>query len=183
MDAKTISICTGSTIGYAERFASTLSQAMDTYDINTPVRQAMFLSNVGHESGYLRYTTELWGPTPAQQRYEGRKDLGNVRPGDGSLFRGRGLLQTTGRANYASVRNRLRLTTANVPDFEREPARLSEAYWASFSAADFWDMKNLNSLADQMNFIGVVRKINGGTNGLDDRLRLYKLASDVLGAA
>ncbi len=69
--------------------------------INTPARAAAFLAQVGHESGQLRYLREIWGPTPAQVRYEGRADLGNAQPGDGKRFMGRGLIQITGRKNYA----------------------------------------------------------------------------------
>ena len=61
------------------------------YDITGPVRVAAFLAQVGHESGGFKYTREIWGPTAAQKRYEGRKDLGNTQPGDGSKYRGRGL--------------------------------------------------------------------------------------------
>ena len=63
-------------------------------------RVAMFLAQVGHETGSLKWQNEIWGPTAAQTRYEGRKDLGNVQPGDGAKFAGRGLIQLTGRSNY-----------------------------------------------------------------------------------
>src|SRR5690606_14261261 len=98
-----------------------LIAAMAQYDINTPARAAPFLANIGHESMGLVHYTEIWGPTPAQQGYEGRSDLGNVRPGDGYRFRGRGLLQTTGRDNYRTLRDRLRDRGIDCPDFEAEP--------------------------------------------------------------
>jgi len=73
------------------------------FGIVGPARVAAFLAQVGHESGGFVHTREIWGPTPAQQRYEGRADLGNTRPGDGSRFRGRSLIQVAGRANYTAV--------------------------------------------------------------------------------
>ena len=92
----------------AELFAGHLAEACAAYHITTPERLAAFLAQIGHESASLRYVAEVWGPTTTQQRYEGRKDLGNTQSGDGSRYRGRGLIQTTGRANYAAVRDRLR---------------------------------------------------------------------------
>jgi putative chitinase len=181
MDAQTLARCTGARIQRARLYADLLSAGMAFYNITTPVRQAMFLANVGHESGRLQYTTEIWGPTPAQKGYEGRRDLGNTEPGDGSRFRGRGLIQTTGRANYAAVRDRLRERFAGVPDFVAEPSVLAEPQWASLSAADYIDMKNLNAFADGGNFIAYVRGINGGTNGLADRQALYEAARAALG--
>lgn len=180
MDAKTLAACTGSSLTLAEKFADVLSAAMAFYSIDTVERQAMFLSNVGHESGRLVYTTELWGPTASQKGYEGRKDLGNIYAGDGSRYRGRGLLQTTGRANYAAVTKRLQERFNNVPDFEKEPTLLAEPQWAAFSAGDYADMKNLNSIADSGKFERYVRVINGGTNGLSDRMALYASAKKAL---
>lgn len=174
---------TGCTPENAAKFADPLSAACAFYGITTPVRLAAFLAQIGHESGALRYTTELWGPTPAQQRYEGRADLGNTQPGDGARFKGRGLIQTTGRHNYAKVRDRLRerFPQLDVPDFEAEPERLAEPQWAALSAADYWDMRGLNALADAGDFVGITRKINGGTNGLADRLARWKTAKAALG--
>lgn len=77
-----------------------LNRAMERCQINTPAHQAAFLAQIGHESGQLKWVKEIWGPTPAQSCYEGRKDLGNTEPGDGRQFFGRGLIQVTGRENY-----------------------------------------------------------------------------------
>ena len=123
MEATTLARCTGARLDRAQRYVDAINEAMSLYGIDTPIRQAMFLANVGHESGGLHYSTELWGPTLAQEGYEGRKDLGNTQPGDGVRFRGHGLIQTTGRYNHAAVRDRLRVRfpDRNVPDFEREP--------------------------------------------------------------
>lgn len=158
-----------------------IQAACNLYDINTPARVAAFLAQIGHESGGLTYTTEIWGPTPAQQTYEGRKGLGNTQPGDGERFKGHGFIQTTGRYNHAQVRDRLRKKLGDhVPDFEAEPEKLAELEWAALSAADYWDMKSLNDLADADDFEGITRRINGGFNGLADRLDRWSRVKAVI---
>jgi putative chitinase len=189
MDAQTLARCTGARIERARLYADLLSAGMAFYNITTPLRQAMFLPNVGHESGRLQYTTEIWGPTPAQKGYEGRRDLGNTELGDGSRFRGRGFIQTTGRANYIAVRDRLRERFTGVPDFVTDPAALAEPQWAALSACDYWDMHRLNDWADKGDFDGVCDLINrgrktqadGDSNGWADRLALYNAARAALG--
>lgn len=151
-----------------------LNEAMSLYGITTKARIAAFLAQVGHESGRLRYVQEIWGPTPTQRRYEGRKDLGNLYPGDGSRFRGHGLIQVTGRANHRRATQRLRakFPKMGVPDFEAEPTKLTLPRWAALSAADFWDSIGGNALADAGKFETLTRRINGGLNGYKDRLNL-----------
>lgn len=159
-----------------------LNEAMNLYGINTPKRIAAFLAQVGHESSRLRHVVELWGPTPAQRRYEGRRDLGNVYPGDGSRFRGHGLIQVTGRSNHRLATRRLRakFPNLNVPDFEAEPTKLALPRWAALSAADFWDGIGGNTLADGGQFKTLTKRINGGFNGLKDRLALWESFKKVL---
>lgn len=189
MDAQILARCTGAQLDRAQLFADLLSAGMAFYDITTADRQAMLLANIGHESGGLRYTTELWGPTAAQRGYEGRKDLGNTQPGDGSRFRGHGLIQTTGRANHAAVRDRLRARFSDVPDFVAQPEKLAEPQWAALSACDYWDMRRLNTWADAGSFDNVCDIINrgratplvGDSNGWPERLALYKGARAALG--
>lgn len=164
----------------AARFAPHLAQVCSVYAINTPERLAAFLAQLGHESGALRYVREVWGPTPAQQRYEGRADLGNTQPGDGKRFMGRGLIQLTGRANYAAFRDRMRARGIECPDFEAEPERVEEPRWAAMSAGDFWNSRNLNALADAGQFERITRKINGGLNGQADRLARWETAKQAL---
>ena len=165
----------------AELFAGHLAEACAAYHITTPERLAAFLAQIGHESASLRYVAEVWGPTTTQQRYEGRKDLGNTQSGDGSRYRGRGLIQTTGRANYAAVRDRLRRRLGpDVPDFEAEPEQLEHLRWAVWSAADYWDWRGLNALADAGHFEQITRRINGGLNGQPDRLARWKRAREAL---
>lgn len=176
MTPEQLRAATGCSQERANLFAEPLSVACAFYGIDTPERLAAFLAQIGHESGSLRFTTELWGPTPAQARYEGRADLGNVQPGDGFKFRGRGLIQTTGRHNYARVRNRLRERFNGVPNFEEDPDALTDPQWAALSAADYWDDKGLNALADAGQFEKITRRINGGLNGQADRLARWERA-------
>lgn len=182
MNAEDLALCTGARIDRAQAALPGLVEAMKNYNISTPARMGMFLANVGHESGGLKWLTELWGPTATQSRYEGRADLGNNQPGDGPKFKGRGYLQTTGRANYAKLTKRLRnrWPQAEIPDFEATPEVLAQAEWAAISAADYWDMRNLNALADRGAFLDVVKTINGGTNGLQERMHLWAEAQRVL---
>lgn len=169
---------TGCSLEAAERFAGPLSAACAFYSIDTPVRLAAFLAQVGHESGSFRYVAELWGPTEAQKRYEGRADLGNTKPGDGKRFRGHGLIQVTGRANHARVRDRLRERFDDVPDFESEPEKLADPKWACLSACDYWDDKHLNPLADAGQFELITKRINGGLTGYEDRKARWERAKN-----
>ena len=181
LDLHQLSEATGAGVVRAQNWLPHIIRATDAYEINGAKRMAAFLAQIGHESGGLRFTTELWGPTPAQIGYEGRADLGNVQPGDGYKFRGHGLLQVTGRANHAAARDRLRVKLGTrVPDFEENPERLAEPEWASYSAADFWTAHGLNELADECDFMRITRRVNGGTNGYADRLARYTVAQAVL---
>lgn len=159
-----------------------LNEAMSLYGINTKKRIAAFLAQVGHESARLKYTSEIWGNTPAQRRYEGRKDLGNIYKGDGPRFRGHGLIQTTGRFNHRRVTQRLRKRFPNmdIPDFEANPNLLTLPRWAALSAADYWDMIDGNAMADKDQFTLLTRRINGGLNGFADRKKLWESMKKVL---
>jgi putative chitinase len=158
----------------AKKWAVPLTAAMNAYSINTPKRQAAFIAQVGHESGRLAYVKELWGPTPAQERYEGRADLGNTVKGDGFRYRGRGLIQITGRANYAKCALAMALDVVNQPELLEQPV------YAALSAAWFWSVNGLNGLADLEDFERITRRINGGTNGLKDRREIWERAKGVL---
>lgn len=171
----------GASLGRAVVWLPLLQRACDAFDISTADRLAAFLAQVGHESARLVHVREIWGPTAVQQRYEGRKDLGNVRPGDGRRFMGRGLIQTTGRTNYAATRDGLRLTLPDVPDFESAPEQLEQPLWAAMSAGWYWQSRGLNALADAGDFFRITRRINGGTNGMEDRLALHERARAALG--
>ena len=155
-------------------FAPVLNTAMNRYQIVGSERVAAFIAQIGHESGQLKYVKEIWGPTAAQTRYEGRADLGNTQPGDGSKFRGRGLIQITGRANYAACGEALGLDLLSKPELLELPQ------YAAMSAAWFWSTKGLNTLADKGDFVKITRRINGGLNGQADRQGLYDKALKVL---
>ena len=169
---------TGCTPERAAAWLPHIEAACAEWGIDTPGRQAAFLAQIGHESGGLRYVVEVWGPTPAQLTYEGRKGLGNTEPGDGSRYRGRGLIQITGRSNYEQV------TRALGVDFVDTPEALQTPEHAARSAAWFWSSRNLNALADTVDLVGfeaITKKINGGLNGQTDRLRLYRAACKAFG--
>ena len=155
-------------------FVPVLNTAMLRYQIVGAKRVAAFVAQIGHESGQLVYVREIWGPTPAQAKYEGRKDLGNTVPGDGLKYRGRGLIQITGRANYAACGEALGLDLINQPELLEQPKN------ACLSAAWFWAVNGLNTLADADKFEAITRRINGGLNGQADRLKLWSKAMAVL---
>lgn len=156
--------------GRAARFADALRRAMEEFDINTPQRQCAFLAQIAHESGQLRYVREL----ASGNAYEGRADLGNVCDGDGVRFKGRGLIQITGRSNYERCGRELGLDLVNQPEL------LEETDAACRSAAWFWQRRGLNELADADDFRAITKRINGGYNGYEDRLAFYRRAQEVL---
>ena len=157
--------------------------AMHLAEIETPTQTANWLAQIGHESGRLRYTKEIWGPTKAQLRYEPgttlAKRLGNVEPGDGARYMGRGLIQTTGRTNYRMTSQRLAEYLGQpVPDFEAHPELLQQPYWAAMSAAVFWRHNHLNRYTND--FVELTHRINGGYNGLAERQALRARAQIIL---
>lgn len=148
---------------HAEVYALHLDAACRRYDIDTVDRVAALLGQLAIESGRLRYAEEIWGPTPTQERYEGREDLGNARPGDGRRYRGRGLLQVTGRANYRRLTTRLRAGPyPDAPDFELDPDALALPLWAAVSACDWWAAHDCSRYADDWEIARLSRLINRG---------------------
>ena len=154
----------------APAFLEPINAAMTEFGISTPARRASFLAQVGHESGQLRYVLEL----ASGAAYEGRAALGNTMPGDGVRFKGRGLIQITGRANYKACGAALGLDLVTHPELLEQPLN------ACRSAGWFWMSHGLNELADAGDQVKVTRRINGGTNGLADRLALFEVAKRVL---
>lgn len=152
-------------------FIQPLNDAMDEFGITTPMRQSAFLAHAAHESASLKYTAEI----ASGDAYEGRADLGNVFPGDGRRFKGHGLFQITGRANHLACGNSLGLDLISYPELLEEPRG------ASRSAGWFWSSKSLNGLADADRFGTITKIINGGYNGLDDRLQHWLRARKALG--
>jgi len=160
-------------------FAPVLNTAMGRFQIVGPKRVAAFIAQTGHESGQLIYVREIWGPTPAQFKYEGRADLGNTVPGDGLKYRGRGLIQVTGRANYAACGEALGLDLINHPELLEQPQ------FACLSAAWFWATHGLNALADVGDNANIGSIINTGRkgrvpNGASERQAFYATALKVL---
>lgn len=177
---------TKAALSTAQKFLPYLNDTCQKYQINTPVRQLCFLAQVGHESAGLFYTEEL----ASGAAYEGRKSLGNTHPGDGVRYKGRGLIQITGRGNYQW------LTKDFNVDFITNPTWLGgknaglcspdQLRYATQSAGWYWDNHTLNALADKIdimkdideepnlaNFKLITKRINGGYNGLNDRLSRY----------
>ena len=161
-------------------FVPAINNAAKRWQINTPKRMAAFLAQVGHESGQLQWTREL-GNNAYLAKYDTgtlAARLGNTPEpdGDGQLYRGRGLIQITGRYNY------LKCSAGLFGDDRllREPQLLEQPEWAAQSAGWFWWVKELNTLADQGQFTAITRKINGGQNGAADRRELWLRASKVL---
>lgn len=150
-----------------------------------PHRVAHYLAQILHESGAFTYDREIWGPTPAQKRYEGRTDLGNVQKGDGSRYRGRGPIQITGRRNYRAFGKWAKAIDPKAPNFEQHPEAVVTDPWEGLGPIWYWDAgnpdgKSLNRYADDNNIEMITRRVNGGLNGYADRLRWYVRAALVL---
>lgn len=160
----------------AAAFVSPINDAMIAFGIDqNPRRVAAFLAQCAEESGEFRWLHEL--ATGAE--YEGRASLGNVQPGDGVKFKGRGLIQVTGRANYAACS----LAMYGDERLLETPELLEEPAGAAGSAAWFWQAHGLNLLADADNFEAITRVINGGLTGQDRRLEYWRRARQALGLA
>lgn len=169
-----------------------LIETLDKYKINTKERISAFLANVIHETGGLKQFEEnlkysakgLLGTFPKRVTEEDAKKLeykpeqianhvyggrnGNNTSGDGWKFRGRGFFQVTFKNNYEKIGKILDIDLIKNPDLLIKPP------YASLSAGIFWEQNKLNTFVDENDFIGLVKKINGGTNGLDHRLKLYE---------
>ncbi|HKX27601.1 MAG TPA: glycoside hydrolase family 19 protein [Blastocatellia bacterium] len=157
-----------------------LNRVLSKYEINTRLRQAAFLAQTAWESGEYKYLEEVWGPTEAQKRYEPPSDLarrlGNTQPGDGERFKGRGVIQITGRFNYKKYGDLLGLDLVTTPE-------LASTVQVAFSTAGlYWQLNGLNALADIGDFETITKRINGGLNGYGGRLKYYQRANAVLGA-
>lgn len=165
---------------HAGVFVPALNAAMARWEIDTPRRAAAFLAQIGHESGQLRYVKEL-----GNDRYLARYDTGTLAlrlgntpqaDGDGQKYCGRGLIQVTGYNNYRACS----MALFSDERLLASPQLLEQPRWAAESAAWFWHSRGLNSLADRDDFNRITRHINGGLNGLEDRLKLWARAREVL---
>ena len=159
---KVQAIMTNASSEVASRFLPALKTLLAANQIDTSLRIAHFLAQIGHESGDLRFTEEI----ASGEAYEGRVDLGNTQPGDGVRFKGRGLIQITGRANYTAFGK------ARQRDFTTEPNNrllATDVNLAVDASVWFWTTHGLNALADADDLNSITRRINGGLNGLADR--------------
>lgn len=146
-----------------------INATIEKYGIDTPMRVCHFLAQIIHESGSFVYKVEQ----DSGQAYEGNKDLGNTQPGDGPLFKGRGFIQLTGRANYQTYSKYLGVDVVSNPDLVATNYPADVAGW-------FWHTKNLNAHADRDELTIITEIINGGTNGLSERLFWLGKAKNVL---
>lgn len=191
----------------ANTWAKPLGIVSALYEINTPARLAAFLAQVAHESVGLSRTVEnlnytadrllaVWpsrfNQTTARQldrkpqliaeHVYGRR-LGNTATGDGWRYRGRGLIQVTGKANYEAIRDEMRAVMRDVPNLVTDPDALAEPRWAAASAAAYWNSRGLNEPADRGAFDEITRRINGGQVGAMDRRERYARARNALAEA
>jgi len=182
-------------------FYEGICQTFEVFDINNPRRQAAFLAQCGHESGGLNLTeenlhykaatlTKLWpkkfpadvaaqyakmGPEAIGSRtYGGRMGNGDESTGDGYRYRGRGLIQLTGKDNYSACGDALGMDLISEPDL------VSDNPVAVLSAGWFWDTHHLNALADAEDLLTMTKRINGGTIGLEERIENYHDMLEVL---
>lgn len=183
MTPELLRAATGCTQDAADLYAEHLAAACAHYGIDASAqRLACFLGQLAHESGSLRHVLER----ADGQAYEGRRDLGNTEPGDGPRYKGRGLIQLTGRANYRAAAASLR--AVNSPDFEAYPDAAADPRWAAWTAAEWWHRHGCNALADAGDVVGLGRFINRGNarsakpaNGEADRIQRTERACQALG--
>ena len=157
----------GADTGRAVELALSANVHFADYGIlDSRMRLAHFMAQLAHESAGFVYMQEI----ASGAAYEGRKDLGNVIAGDGKRFKGRGPIQLTGRANYREYGQALGIYFEEHPELVAIP---SIGLWV---ACEYWKRRGLNALADTDDIVAVTKKVNGGTNGLDDRrARLAKV--------
>ncbi len=155
-----------------DKYIGPLNAQMTKYGIDTPLRMTHFLAQLLHESGGFRWPKEL----ASGSAYEGRKDLGNVKAGDGIRYKGRGLIQLTGRTNYKAFYDWL----GGAPDVLNNPGLVEQPNLAVLASVFFWVTKGINILADRDDVLAVTKRINGGTNGLAERKELLQRAKEVL---
>lgn len=147
-----------------------LNMHMPKYEVNTYLRVCHFLAQAAHEAASFR-TLEEYASGAA---YEGRKDLGNTQKGDGVRYKGRGIFQLTGRANYRTIGAKIGMDLENNPELAESPEV------SVLTALEYWKSRNLNPLADKDDVRAITKKINGGFNGLEDRKKYLAKAKTVI---
>ena len=146
-----------------------LNQYMPQYEVNTYLRVTHFIAQAAHESAAFR-TLEEYASGSA---YEGRKDLGNVNKGDGVRYKGRGIFQLTGRANYRDMGKKLGY------DLEGKPELAATPEISVLTALEYWKSRGLSAFADKDDITTITKRINGGLNGFDDRKKYLLKAQNV----
>ena len=157
-------------------------EALVQSQCTSPQRVAQWFAQIGHESGGLRWMEELADGSA----YEGRADLGNTEPGDGPRFKGHGPIQITGRTNHTQV-SEWAFGCGLVPSatyFVEFPNELAGDRYGFLGAVWYWTVARpqINSLCDTEDTVGVTQCINGGQNGIDDRMARYARSLEVAGA-
>lgn len=187
---------------YVDEWYEALAQLLPDYDINTPQRIAAFIAQCSHESGGFKFLKEnlnyraeslmrTWPkrfptlefakqyahnqPKIANYVYANRMGNGNEASGDGWRFLGRGLIQLTGKDNYEAFAESIETPVEEIPEY------LATFEGAAQSACWFWETNELNKWADKGDMLTLTKKINGGTIGLEDRIKHYQHALHVLG--
>lgn len=149
-----------------------LVTGMKKYDITSNLRMAHFIAQLAHETASFLYAEEI----ASGAAYEGRSDLGNTQPGDGKRFKGRGLIQLTGRANYTAY------SKDSGVDYVAKPELVATDPFVGVDVACwYWNKRGISKFADLDDVKAVTRAINGGYNGLDDRIQYLVRAKGVLG--
>jgi putative chitinase len=176
---------------YVDHWYEALAICLPDYDINTPRRVAAFVAQCAHESGGFRMLKEnlnykamaaQFAALPNKQEaianrvYGGRMGNGPEETGDGFRYLGRGLIQLTGKNNYQAFADSIETPVEEIPEY------LATFEGAVQSACWFWETNKLNQGADKDDILTLTKRINGGTIGLDDRIKHYNHALHVLGA-
>lgn len=175
----------GAKLKRTDKFYSFILGGMRAYNITTVERAACFLATVAVETGEFQYVRELWGPTSQQLKYDPpnakARELGNINEGDGFKYRGRGLIQITGRDNYA------RASVGLNQDFVAKPELIEQPLWAVEVSCWWWTTHDCNRIADTKGIIGVSRKVNLGNenssatpNHMEQRQAYFNKAMTVL---
>lgn len=153
-----------------------LSTVLNKYEINARLRIAHWIGQTCVESDNYCTTREYADGSA----YEGRIDLGNTQPGDGKRFPGAGIIQQTGRYNYTWLGPAVSAAIGYHVDFIANPEKAQDPVISLYAACEYWKKHNLNALADRDDILAITKEINGGTNGLKNRIRFTAKAKSVL---